>query len=103
MPDSGGPDGLQRQFEALQAAHPELEPLAVLVLLAVRQSDSPNGVTTARLSRRLGIEHALIRRAAAELEALGWIVTEPVGGASPALRLISARERAPSDAQSPNA
>jgi len=96
---------LQRALAALQQAHPELDALAALVLLALRESDSPDekGMTTASLSRHLGIEHALIRRAAAELEALGWIVTEPVGGASPALRLISARERAPSDAQPPNA
>lgn len=93
MAESDDHTDLQRQLEALQTAHPELDPLAALVLLAMRESvsvfgdDSPRGLTTALLSRRLGIEHALIRRAAADLEALGWIRAEATGGASPALRL----------------
>ena len=90
MPDPLDPETLQRRLVALQAEPPELDPLAVLVLLAVRQSDAAreSGVSTALMSRRLGIEHALIRRAAAELEAGGWVTATPAGGASPALRLI---------------
>ncbi|MGQ7243304.1 MarR family transcriptional regulator [Salinicola sp. V024] len=81
---------LQRQWEALQLEHPQLDPVAALVLVALRQSDAPSatGVSSAVLSRHLGLEHALIRRAAAELEAGGWVTARPSGGASPALRLI---------------
>ncbi|GHB32426.1 MarR family transcriptional regulator [Salinicola rhizosphaerae] len=95
---------LQRQLEALQARHPELDPLAALVLLAVRHADASyeenaerNGVTTAALSRRLGVEHALVRRAATELEALNLIATAPNGGASPALRLRSRGTHPPNE------
>jgi DNA-binding MarR family transcriptional regulator len=81
---------LQRQWEALQDEYPELEPVAALVLVALRQSDAPgdSGVSSALLARHLGLEHALIRRAAAELETDGWVAARPAGGASPALRLI---------------
>jgi len=90
LPDLPASSDLQRRWEALQIEHPELDPLAALVLLALRESDLPRGrgVSTALLSRRLGFEHALIRRAAAELEAHGWVLIEPAGGTSPALRLI---------------
>lgn len=90
MPDPLDPEALQRRLVALQTEHSELDPLAALVLLAVHQPDAArdSGVSTALVSRRLGIEHALIRRAAAELEAGGWVTATPVGGASPALRLI---------------
>lgn len=92
------PSHLQRKLQALQYEHAELDPLAALVLVAVREfewpeGESPNkgqkpqGITTALLSRKLDIEHALIRRAAAELEAGNWISTEPASAASPALRL----------------
>lgn len=73
----------------MMAAHPELEPLAVLVLVLVNSVEPKDeGVSTAQLARRLGIEHALIRRAAAELDTREWVTTAPVGGASPALRLF---------------
>jgi len=90
LPDHLDSAALHRRLEALQVAHPKLDPLAALVLLAIRQSEAPGerGLTTAVMSRHLGIEHALIRRAAAELEAEGWVSAPPVGGASPALRLI---------------
>lgn len=87
---------LQRQLDVLQADYPQLDTLAALVLLAVRHADAyqdenaeRTGVTTAALSRRLGVEHALVRRAATELEAMELIATAPNGGASPALRLRS--------------
>lgn len=90
MPELSDPVDLQRQWQALQVEHPQLDPLAALVLVALRRSDASreSGVSSALLSRRLGIEHALIRRAATELESGGWILTRPAGGASPALRLI---------------
>ncbi|WP_144076844.1 hypothetical protein [Salinicola socius] len=90
MPDRPALTDLQRHWEALQIEHPQLDPVAALVLLALRQSDAPGdgSVSTALMSRRLGLEHALIRRAAAELETGGWVSAQPVGGASPALRLI---------------
>ena len=79
---------LQRALKALQDAHPELDTLAALVLLALRElPPAEKGMTSARLARRLDIEHALIRRACAELEDAGWISTQPAGGASPALRV----------------
>ncbi|WP_251977629.1 MarR family transcriptional regulator [Salinicola avicenniae] len=92
MPDRDDTESedLQRQLAALQASHPDLEPLAALVLLAVRQfgeGRDARGVTTSLLSRKLGIEHALVRRAAADLEAAGFVAAVPAGGASPALRL----------------
>lgn len=97
MPELPDPVDLQRQWQALQVEQPQLDPLAALVLVALRALDAQGGggeektgTTTALLSRRLGIEHALIRRAAAELESGGWILTRPAGGASPALRLILA-------------
>ncbi|WFF40707.1 hypothetical protein EVC62_03880 [Salinicola endophyticus] len=117
MPERGQPEldvaALERRFTALQAAHPELDPLAVLLLALLRGAGpgkraelaSPDsahsaqprselsraGLSSAQLSRHLGIEHALVRRAAAELEAAGWIDTQARGGASPALwlRLIT--------------
>ncbi|MBZ5487645.1 MarR family transcriptional regulator [Halomonas aquamarina] len=82
------PASLQRALNALQAAHPELDPLAALVLLALdEQPPSENGVSSALLARYLEIEHALIRRACTTLEEAGWIRTQPAGGASPALRV----------------
>lgn len=82
---------LPRALVALRQAHPELDPLAGLIVLALREFGwmGDEGTTTALLSRRLGIEHALIRRACAELEAADWIATQPVGGASPALRVMA--------------
>ncbi|WP_322528736.1 hypothetical protein R5R73_02980 [Salinicola sp. LHM] len=90
MPELPDLVDLQRQWQTLQVEHPQLEPLAALVLVALRRSDASteSGVSSALLSRRLGIEHALIRRAATELESGGWILTRSAGGASPALRLI---------------
>lgn len=91
MPDRPPESALERALDALMAAHPELEPLAALVLLALRERGrevETEGMTTSQLSRRLDIEHALIRRAAAELEAGGWVTSHPVGGASPSLRLF---------------
>ncbi|MDH4574505.1 hypothetical protein [Salinicola acroporae] len=92
MPEPLDPEALQRRLATLQAEHPELDPLAALVLLAIRHSSvaGDSGVSTALVSRRLGLEHALVRRAAAELESDGWVTATPVGGASPALRLILA-------------
>jgi hypothetical protein len=97
LPELPDPADLQRQWQALQVEHPQLDPLAALVLVALRALDAQGdggeektGATSALLSRRLGIEHALIRRAAAELESGGWILTRPAGGASSALRLILA-------------
>ncbi len=73
---------------SLLEAHPSLDPLAGMVWIALRDwGTTARGLTTAQLSRRLEVEHALIRRAAADLEALGWIDSQPAGGASPALRL----------------
>ncbi|KFF48045.1 hypothetical protein GY26_16625 [Gammaproteobacteria bacterium MFB021] len=90
MPERGSSEldvvGLERRFTALQAAHPELDPLALVLLAALRDVNDPP-LSSARLSRHLGIEHALVRRAAAELEAAGWIATQARGGASPALGL----------------
>ncbi|WP_110707965.1 helix-turn-helix domain-containing protein [Salinicola sp. CR57] len=92
MPEPLDPKALQRRLATLQSEHPELDPLAALVLLAIRHSGAAgdSGVSTALVSRRLGLEHALVRRAAAELESDGWVTATPVGGASPALRLILA-------------
>lgn len=79
---------LQRALAALQDAHPELDTLAALVLLALRESPpAEKGISSALLARHLNIEHALIRRACAELEDAGWVSTQPAGGASPALRV----------------
>ncbi|WP_353981009.1 MarR family transcriptional regulator [Salinicola endophyticus] len=90
MPERGpselDPAALARRFTALQAAHPELDPLAALLLAALHDVAEPS-LSSARLSRHLGIEHALVRRAAAELEAAGWIATQARVGASPALGL----------------
>ncbi|MGO3277633.1 hypothetical protein, partial [Halomonas sp.] len=53
---------LQRALTALQAAYPELDTLAALVLLALDASPpSEKGVSSALLARHLDIEHALIR------------------------------------------
>lgn len=81
---------LQRALIALQDAHPELDTLAALVLLALNGSPAATskGLSSALLSRRLSIEHALIRRACAELEETGWVETQPAGGASSALRVV---------------
>ncbi|WP_110670478.1 MarR family transcriptional regulator [Salinicola halophilus] len=88
MPETGDDADLAQALAALLQAHLGLDPLAGVVWLALRDvGDSPRGLTTAQLSRRLEVEHALVRRAAAELEALGWIDSRPAGGASPALRL----------------
>ncbi len=79
---------LQRALAALQDAHPELDTLAALVLLALRESPpAEKGISSAQLTRHLDIEHALIRRACAALEDAGWVNTQPAGGASPALRI----------------
>lgn len=79
---------LQRALTALQDAHPELDTLAALVLLALREaSPAGKGISSALLARRLAIEHALIRRACAALEDVGWVNTQPASGASPALRV----------------
>ncbi|MGP8289327.1 MarR family transcriptional regulator [Vreelandella zhanjiangensis] len=79
---------LQRALAALQDAHPELDTLAALVLLALRESPpAEKGISSALLARHLNIEHALIRRACAELEDAGWVSTQPASGASPALRV----------------
>ncbi|RJS91930.1 helix-turn-helix domain-containing protein [Salinisphaera sp. Q1T1-3] len=96
MPPEDGIDSLERDLEALQAAHPDLEPLAGIVLLAVCAQYDPGrgkGVNTALLAQRLDIEHALIRRAVTDLETRGWITAESAGGASPALRLVPTDER----------
>ena len=82
---------LQHALDALRASAPELDDTARIVLFAVREfgadSASAKGVNTVRLAKQLDIEHALIRRAATELEANGYILSTSVGGASPALRL----------------
>ncbi|WP_110656574.1 MarR family transcriptional regulator [Salinicola halimionae] len=90
MPELPDAIELQRQWEALQDEHPELEPVAALVLLALKESGPAReaGISTALISRRLGLEHALIRRAAADLETGGWVSARPAGASSPALRLI---------------
>ena len=88
MPELAEGQHLQRALTALQAAYPELDTLAALVLLALdASSPSDKGVSSALLARRLAIEHALIRRACATLEEAGWIHTQPAGGASSALRV----------------
>ncbi|PRY64965.1 MarR family protein [Vreelandella songnenensis] len=88
MPDTPADRHLQRALNALQADHPELDPLAALVLLALASSpSSEKGVSSALLARRLDIEHALILRACTTLEEAGWVSTQPAGGASPALRV----------------
>lgn len=82
------PQDLQRALSALQIAHPELDTLVALVLLALRELPSTEkGVSSALLARRLDVEHALIRRACTTLEDAGWVSTQPAGGASPALRV----------------
>jgi len=81
---------LQRALEALQAAAPELSDTCAVVLLATREfhdSGRGKGVNTTLIAQRLDIEHAMVRRAATELETGGYITSIPVGGASPALRL----------------
>lgn len=79
---------LRRALTALQEAHPELDTLAALVLLALGElSPVEKGTSSALLARRLDIEHALIRRACAALEDAGWVNTQPAGGASSALRV----------------
>ncbi|MFG6667745.1 MarR family transcriptional regulator [Halomonas sp. HNIBRBA4712] len=83
MPDTAT---LERALAELQKAHPALDGLSALVLLALDEQNEA-GLSSARLARRLGIEHALVRRALAELEALGWVALSPAGGASPALRV----------------
>ena len=82
---------LQQALAALQAACPELEPSAVIVLLATREyraTGRDKGINTALLAQQLGFEHAMVYRAATELETRGYISSTPVGGASPALRLL---------------
>ncbi len=77
-------------------AHPELDMLTALVLVMVREAEpSEGGISTALLARRLGVEHALVRRAAAELDTGGWVTTMPVDGASPALRLFARKDGEP--------
>lgn len=81
-------ENLQRALTALQVAHPELDTLAALVLLALGElSPVEKGTSSALLARRLDIEHALIRRACAALEDAGWVNTQPAGSSSPALRV----------------
>lgn len=84
-----GQEDLLRKIAALQDVHPELDTLAALVLLALCESPAATskGASSALLSRRLAIEHALIRRACATLEDAGWIETQPSQGVSPALRV----------------
>ncbi|WNL42531.1 helix-turn-helix domain-containing protein [Halomonas sp. PAMB 3264] len=77
---------LERALENLQRAYPALDALQALVLLALDEQGKL-GISSARLSRRLEIEHALIRRALAELEAQGWVRLTSSGGPSPALRI----------------
>ncbi|WNL39188.1 MarR family transcriptional regulator [Halomonas sp. PAMB 3232] len=77
---------LERALENLQRAYPALDALQALVLLALDEQGKP-GISSARLSRRLEIEHALIRRACAELDAQGWVRLTAAGGATPALRV----------------
>ncbi|RUR35519.1 MarR family transcriptional regulator [Vreelandella populi] len=87
-PDTVNPHDLQRVLAELQDAHPELDTLAALVLLALCElPPNEKGISSALLARRLDIEHALIRRACAELEEADWVSTQPAGGASPALRV----------------
>lgn len=87
MPDI---EALERALENLQRAHPSLDALQALVLLAL-DGQGKDGLSSALLSRRLGVEHALIRRAMAQLETLGWVHLAVAGGASPALRVTLAR------------
>ncbi|MCB8889293.1 MarR family transcriptional regulator [Vreelandella malpeensis] len=87
MPDTAT---LERALKNLQRAHPSLDALQALVLLAL-DDQGKDGLSSALLSRRLGIEHALIRRALAELEVQGWVHLTAGGGASPALRVTLAR------------
>ncbi len=88
MPDTPADQHLQRALNALQADHPELDPLAALVLLALASSpSSEKGVSSALLARRLEIEHALIRRACATLEDAGFLHIQPANGPSPVLRV----------------
>ncbi|MCP1314187.1 MarR family transcriptional regulator [Halomonas sp. 707D7] len=87
MPDI---EALERALENLQRAHPSLDALQALVLLAL-DGQGKDGLSSARLSRRFGVEHALIRRACTELEAQGWVHLAVAGGASPALRVTLAR------------
>ena len=47
-----------------------------------------DAINTALLAQQLGFEHAMVYRAATELETRGYISSTPVGGASPALRLL---------------
>lgn len=89
MPEPTEGQHLQRALTALQAAYPELDTLAALVLLALNASPpSEKGVSSALLARRLDIEHALIRRACTTLEEAGWVHSQPAGGASSALRVV---------------
>ena len=78
-------------LNALRVSAPELDDTARIVLLAVREASadtrSIQGINTVRLSKQLDMEHALIRRAATELENAGYICITSVGKASPALRL----------------
>ncbi|WP_252108205.1 MULTISPECIES: MarR family transcriptional regulator [unclassified Halomonas] len=77
---------LERALESLQRTYPALDALQALVLLALDEQGE-GGISSARLSRRLEIEHALIRRACAELEAQGWVRLTAAGKATPALRI----------------
>ncbi|QEL10143.1 hypothetical protein FY550_02675 [Kushneria phosphatilytica] len=87
-------------FEALVGrildARPSLQPLDAVLLAAVIEAENEtmsdtrrSSVDTGRLSRRFDIEHALVRRSAAVLEAQGWLSTTPRSGRSPALVLQS--------------
>lgn len=72
------------QTQALIHQRPELAPLEALVL-AVLMDRSP--IDTGRIARQFELEHALIRRAAASLEAKGWLTSAIKSGKSPGLKL----------------
>ncbi|WP_447530243.1 MarR family transcriptional regulator [Vreelandella sp. TE19] len=84
MPDD---QDLNSALKALQRAHPKLDTLSALVLVALDRVAGEAALSTAQLARRLEIEHALIRRACAELETEGWVVIDPAAGPGPALRV----------------
>lgn len=64
-----------------------MDALTSVVLLAVRQGAGIGELSSATIARRLTLEHALVRRACAELNARGFIDARPAGGASPALKV----------------
>ncbi|ODC04548.1 hypothetical protein BFW38_14435 [Terasakiispira papahanaumokuakeensis] len=80
---------LLAQAQALMNQRPELTPLEALLLAVLMDRSAINErQDTGRISRQLDVEHALVRRAAASLEAKGWLTSTSKSGKSPGLKLM---------------